>query len=246
MCASSRDAVAPRRAPGAGLRREPPRDRLLRGPHRAAHVGRGRAPRGPDGERGQGDAARGLPAPPRAAGAAPARRRPRAAQADGVLVGQRRRVAGARHRGQRRARAARPRGRPALVRAGAAVGHVAPRRRRRRALLPPPAAPRAAPSPRHGAAPAALDRAVAALGHRARAPAGLGALLQGRLGVGLGGGGPPGRPAPPRAPALVGGHPHHGQPQPRLRGADAARRRRQAPAPHAAELAAEAPPAPGI
>ena len=66
-------------------------------------------------------------------------------------------------------------------------------------------------------APARLDRALAALGDRARAARRLGALLQGRLGLGQRRGGPPGGAPSPRRAADGGGDHDHVEPQPRVR-----------------------------
>ena len=81
---------------------------------------------------------------------------------------------------------------------------------------------RAAPPPAHRAQAARLDRALAALGDRARAPTRMGALLQERLGLGQRRGGPPGGPAATRWPPALGGDHDHLEPEPRLCRGDAA------------------------
>ena len=124
--------------------------------------------------------------------------RPGPARADGSPVRQRRGHARARHRRQRRPRAAGAPGRHARLRARRRSGGC-------RASTPPTsrcsscrstASSRAATAPRRCGC--WLDRAVAALGHRPRAPARLGALLQGRLGLGQRRRRPPGRAAAAR------------------------------------------------
>lgn len=111
-------------------------------------------------------------------------RRPAPARADDPPLGQRQRRSGAEHRRERRAAAPGAPGRHAALHAGRlAVGPVAHRRRRPDALLPEDRPPDAAPPPAHGPAAAQLDREAAALGHRPRAPARLGAVLQGAAGA---------------------------------------------------------------
>ena len=85
------------------------------------------------------------------------------------------------------------------------------------ALLPPHRPPRPEAPPALRAAPAWLDHPFAALGHRASAPARLGALLQGWLGLRDRMGRPPGGAAAPRSPPALGGDPDHLEPEPRVR-----------------------------
>ena len=156
-------------------------------------------------------------------GPPPAGGRARASRPDDPPLRQRRGVAGLQHRRHRRARAARaPRAHAPLPR-HPPVGPVDDRRRGPDALLPPHRPPRAPAAPPLRDAAARLDRARAAMGDRPRAPAGLGALLQGRLGLRHRLGGPPGGPAAPRTPPPVGGDPDHLEPEPRVRQRDAAR-----------------------
>ena len=119
----------------------------------------------PVGERGQGDAARRLPAPPRRPPAHP--RRPAPARADGALVVERRRHGRAQPAGPGSAAAVRaPRADDPLLR-GRELGRVADHRARPDPLLPAdrPADAEAPPRVRHGAAGA--RRAQAAVGRSA-------------------------------------------------------------------------------
>ena len=194
--------LAAGRARGERLRRAPGRRGLLLGAHRAPRLGARRPPCRAERQRAQGDAARGVPPPGLRPRPAARRRRPRAARADGALVRQRDRHERPQHRGRRRPRAPRPARRDAPLQAGGAdLGQLERRRGRPVALPAPHRPPRAAPAPRLRHAAARVGRALAALGDRARAAARLGALLQGRLGLGQRRGGPPGGAAPPRAAA---------------------------------------------
>ena len=185
--------------------------------HRAPRMGPRPAARGPVGERGQGDAARGLPPARRGPRARAHGGRPRPADADGALVRQRDRHQRPQHRRATPVSSGSP--------AARACGASAPRRSgATRASTRPTSRATSSTSTalcRGGIAPTpcgcSARSSLAALGHRARATARLGALLQGRLGLGLGCRGPPGGTAPPRPPAVGRGDHDHGEPEPRLR-----------------------------
>ena len=175
--------MVPGRGHRARLRPRPRRVGLVHGPDRAARLGLSRRPRGPLGQRGQGDADGGLPQPRRRARARAARRRPRPAVADDPAVGQPGRVARARHRGQRVAAHGWPAGPACAASPPRPRWGAHPDQHRRPDALVPEARPlRGAPPPRHRAAAAGLDRPLPALGHRARPATRMEALLQGRLG----------------------------------------------------------------
>ena len=109
------------------------RDDLVRAADAPPSLPLRRLPRLPLGERRQGDAAGRLPQPAERARAQADRGRPRAARPDDPPVGQRRRVAGARLRRQRRARAPRRPRRDGPLRERAELGRHADHRRRARA-----------------------------------------------------------------------------------------------------------------